>query len=67
MTSVSGTEGYTEEADDLFQRYEKISFAEVHRSVLHLIPTAPCWVVDIGCGTGRDVAWLAQCPALLRC
>ena len=59
MTSVSGTEGYAEEADELFQRYESISFAEVHRSVLHLIPTAPCWVLDIGSGTGRDAAALA--------
>jgi SAM-dependent methyltransferase len=59
MTSVSGTEGYAEEADDLFQRYESVSFAELHRSVLHLIPTAPCWVLDIGSGTGRDAAALA--------
>ena len=59
MTSVSGTEGYAEEADDLFRRYESVSFAELHRSVLHLIPTAPCWVLDIGSGTGRDAAALA--------
>jgi 2-polyprenyl-3-methyl-5-hydroxy-6-metoxy-1,4-benzoquinol methylase len=58
MTSVSGTEGYSEEADELVQRYESTSFAEVHRSVLHL-PTAPCWVLDIGSGTGRDAAALA--------
>ena len=59
MTSVSGTEGYADEADDLFRRYENISFAEIHRSVLHLIPTAPCRVLDIGSGTGRDAAALA--------
>jgi SAM-dependent methyltransferase len=59
MTPVSGSQGYAEEADQLFQRYESISFAEVHRSVLHLIPTAPCWVLDIGSGTGRDAAALA--------
>jgi 2-polyprenyl-3-methyl-5-hydroxy-6-metoxy-1,4-benzoquinol methylase len=59
MPSVSGTVGYAEEADDLFRRYENISFAEVHRSALHLIPTAPCWVLDIGSGTGRDAAALA--------
>jgi SAM-dependent methyltransferase len=59
MTSVSGTEEYAEEADELVQRYESTSFAEVHRSVLHLIPTAPCWVLDIGSGTGRDAAALA--------
>jgi SAM-dependent methyltransferase len=59
VASVSGTEGYADEADDLFRRYENISFAEVHRSVLHLIPTASCWVLDIGSGTGRDAAALA--------
>jgi SAM-dependent methyltransferase len=59
MTSVSGTEGYADEADDLFRRYEDSSFAEVHRSVLHLLPAAPCWVLDIGSGTGRDAAALA--------
>ena len=59
MTSVSGTEGYAEEADDLCRRYESVSFVELHRSVLHLIPTAPCWVLDIGSGTGRDAAALA--------
>jgi SAM-dependent methyltransferase len=59
MTPVSGTQGYAEEADELFQRYESTSFAEVHRSVLHLIPAVPCWVLDIGSGTGRDAAALA--------
>ena len=59
MASISGTEGYADEADDLFRRYENISFAEIHRSVLHLIPTAPCRVLDIGSGTGRDAAALA--------
>ena len=59
MTPISGTEGYAEEADELFQRYESTSFAEVHRSVLRLIPTAPSWVLDIGSGTGRDAAALA--------
>src|SRR6202022_2833826 len=59
MTSVSGTEGYAEEADDLFRRYKSVSFAELHRSVLHLIPPAPCWVLDIGSGTGRAAAALA--------
>ena len=59
MTSVSGTEGYADEADELFRRYENISFAEVHGSVLHLIPTMPSWVLDIGSGTGREAAALA--------
>src|SRR5580704_10694535 len=53
---VSGTEHYAEEAPDLLKRYESISFAETHRSVMHLIPNEPCRVLDIGAGTGRDAA-----------
>ena len=56
---VSGTEGYAEEADELFRRYESLSAADVHRAVRHLIPTASSRVLDIGSGTGRDAAWLA--------
>lgn len=56
---VSGTEGYTEEAEALFRQYEGIAFAEVHRQVLHLIPTVPGRVLDIGSGTGRDAAAFA--------
>ena len=41
------------------QRYEGISFAETHGSILHLIPPAPCHVLDIGAGTGRDAAGFA--------
>ena len=62
MTSakVSGTEGYAEEAEDLFKRYESISGAETHRAALHLIPATPSRVLDVGAGTGRDAAWLAS-------
>ena len=27
--------------------------------MLHLIPAAPCRILDVGAGTGRDAAWLA--------
>ena len=66
LASVSGTEGYAEEAENLFRRYENISFADVHASVLHLIPTAPCRVLDIGSGTGRDAAALAAMDGIAR-
>jgi SAM-dependent methyltransferase len=61
MTSakVSGTEGYADEAEELFRRYEAIPAADTHRAVLHLIPTAPSRILDIGSGTGRDAAWFA--------
>jgi SAM-dependent methyltransferase len=56
---VSGTEGYANEAEELFRRYEGIPAADAHRAVLHLIPTAPGSILDIGSGTGRDAAWFA--------
>jgi SAM-dependent methyltransferase len=59
-TRVSGTEGYADEAEELFKLYENIPTAEAHRAVLHLIPTAPGRVLDIGSGTGRDAAWFAS-------
>ena len=62
MTSVlvSGTEGYADEAEALFKQYESIPAADAHRAVLHLIPTTPASVLDIGSGTGRDAAWFAS-------
>jgi SAM-dependent methyltransferase len=56
---VSGTEGYGESAGLLVKQYEGVSFAEVHRDIVHLIPTPPSQVLDIGAGTGRDAAALA--------
>jgi SAM-dependent methyltransferase len=60
VAPVSGTEGYAEEAEDLFKRYESIPAAETHKAVLHLIPSRPCHILDIGAGTGRDAAWFAD-------
>jgi SAM-dependent methyltransferase len=57
---VSGTEGYADEAEELFRRYEGIPAADAHRAVLDLIPVAPSRVLDIGSGTGRDAAWFAS-------
>jgi protein-L-isoaspartate O-methyltransferase len=57
---ISGTEGYVEEVALLRNRYEEIAFTDVHESVLHLMPKAPCNVLDIGAGTGRDAAAFAE-------
>jgi SAM-dependent methyltransferase len=56
---VSGTEGYTEEAEELLKQWEKISFADNHRPVVHLIPNVPSSILDIGSGTGVDAASFA--------
>jgi len=43
---------------ELLKRYESISFADAHASILHLNPPIPCRILDIGAGTGRDAAGL---------
>ncbi|MBV9018410.1 MAG: class I SAM-dependent methyltransferase [Alphaproteobacteria bacterium] len=53
---ISGTENYAEEAPELLKPYERVDFADHHRSVIHLIPETPGRVLDIGAGTGRDAA-----------
>ncbi|WP_371496188.1 class I SAM-dependent methyltransferase [Kitasatospora sp. NBC_00374] len=55
----AGTAGYGEAAEAIAEQYESVSFAEVHREVLHLFPSEPGLVVDVGAGSGRDAAALA--------
>lgn len=57
---VNGTEGYAREAETLVRQYEGLSFTDVHRHVLHLLPPPPARALDIGAGTGRDAAGLAD-------
>ncbi len=55
-----GTDGYAAEAPHLLERYEAIPFEKAHAAMLTLIPQAPGHVLDIGAGTGRDAAYLAD-------
>src|SRR5260221_10623724 len=55
---VSGTEGYAEVAEALFN--QTLSFTDVHGPVLRLMPNAPCRVLDIGSGAGHDAASFAK-------
>ena len=62
MTSlIPGAAGYGSNASALATQYESITFAEVYRDLMHLFPTQPSTVVDIGAGSGRDAAALARC------
>lgn len=60
MAIPPGAQGYSEQAEQLVTQYESIPFVEKHRAVLHLLPDAPCDVLDIGAGTGADAAWFAD-------
>ncbi|MET7749210.1 hypothetical protein [Micromonospora sp. NPDC005367] len=59
LGGLASTAGYAEAADALADQYESVSFAEVHRDMLHLFPSRPSTVLDIGAGSGRDAAALA--------
>lgn len=54
-----GTQGYAEHVAVLIPQYEAISFVEHHKAELHLLPTVPSHILDIGAGTGVDAAWFA--------
>jgi len=54
------TQGYAEQAEALIPRYESIPFTKRHEAELHLLPTAPSRILDIGAGTGVDAAWFAE-------
>ena len=57
---IRGTAGYGAHATQLAAQYESITFADVHRDVIHLFPGTPGRVLDIGAGSGRDAAALAR-------
>ena len=57
---IASIAGYGTHAAALAEQYESLSFAHVHRGVLHLFPTQPSDVLDIGAGSGRDAAALAR-------
>lgn len=54
-------EGYASAATpSLIERYESFDFEKLYAPVLDLMPKSPVRVADIGAGTGRDAAWLAD-------
>jgi SAM-dependent methyltransferase len=53
-------EGYAEASAELIPRFEAISTGELYAPVSELLPPAAARILDIGAGTGRDAAWLAE-------
>ena len=51
--------GYDVGAPALVPEYERLSFEEIHASVLALLPDCDACILDVGAGTGRDAAWFA--------
>ena len=57
---LTSTSGYAEQAAVLGRRYEAVTFEAAFGNFLPYLPEPPCRVADIGAGTGRDAAWLAE-------
>ena len=50
---------YTEHAPELSRLYEGVDAEKLHGWLIPALPEAPALALDVGCGTGRDAAWLA--------
>lgn len=57
---ISGTQGYSEQANELILRYEAESFEHKHRAEMHFLPMHKVHALDVGAGSGADAAWLAK-------
>lgn len=51
---------YSKNADQLVRQYESVDTEKVHESWSQFIPYTKSMVLDIGAGSGRDAAWLAD-------
>lgn len=51
---------YERDANRLVAEYESMDFERTHAAVLEWLPTSPGLVLDLGAGSGRDAAWLAE-------
>src|SRR3954470_15904371 len=52
-------QGYEESGEALVRPYEAIDPAILYAAVADSLPKAPCRILDVGAGTGRDAAWFA--------
>jgi SAM-dependent methyltransferase len=58
--STAAAERYYEERSEiLLRKYEQVGFEAVHADLFGLIGGQTGSALDVGCGSGRDAAWLA--------
>jgi SAM-dependent methyltransferase len=51
---------YDVNADAASKRYNEVASADLHHWLIDLLPSRPAVVLDVGAGSGRDAAWLAD-------
>ncbi|MYD78861.1 MAG: class I SAM-dependent methyltransferase [Gammaproteobacteria bacterium] len=53
-------EWYEVNADFITEEFEQLEFQQLHATLLNHLPQYPCSILDIGAGSGRDAAGLAE-------
>lgn len=57
---MSTNAGYEDDAENLIEAYESYDFHAIHGPHLHLFPTKPSKILEVGAGTGRDARGLVD-------
>lgn len=52
--------GYSASHRELISRFESVACDRLYQHVIDLFPVRSSRIADIGAGTGRDAAWLAD-------
>ncbi len=53
-------EWYEVNADFITEEFEQLEFQQLHATLLNYLPQHPCSILEIGSGSGRDAAGLAE-------
>lgn len=51
---------YSDKSSDFCEQYQRLTTPDVFGSAINLFPIKPSFVLDIGSGSGRDAAWMAN-------
>lgn len=54
------SDAYTTHARRFFEQYQRLRFEDVHAAWLQYLPSQPEFALDVGAGSGRDAAALAE-------
>ena len=61
MTSFDSIDWYDNHVREVAARYEALALSDIHGALLARLPTADgALALDVGAGSGRDAAWLAE-------
>ena len=57
---IASVDWYEANSETVVARYEEVRTDAVHDWLLDLLPKTEATILDVGAGSGRDAAWLAE-------